>query len=138
MYTSVGGCLPWQLDSGIHARNDKQNAFTTPSRGGEGWGEGRIRASNILSKAKTGYRPSPLFPAFSPAGEKGVTVEILDFTTPFGGEGFFACLGQGFVNPQVAFYHFVDREVFFHQLSAVVSHFLAQGGVGDELFQRSL
>ncbi len=52
-------------------------------RRGEGWGEGRIPASNILSTAKTGYRPPPLFPA---AGEKELTVEVSDFETPSEGE----------------------------------------------------
>ncbi len=33
MYATVGGCLPWQLDSGIHARNDEQNTFSAPSPG---------------------------------------------------------------------------------------------------------
>ncbi len=36
MYSTVAGRLPWRLDSGIHARNDEQNTFATPSAGERG------------------------------------------------------------------------------------------------------
>ncbi len=61
--TTGGGIHPCNLDPGIPCRDDddtvEKSAESSLSPGGGGWGEGRIRASNVLLKARTCYRPSP-------------------------------------------------------------------------------